>query len=147
MEDILLRDRVEIERRRDEARHLDRVNAIERALAVLQTVFDAHREHAITSQDLSKLQKEVEAEMNKQIGHICDHFDAQTKQQSTDILGKVEGMFNNYQTQNMQAQIEQSRALLQSNADTRKELLRYGIGFALTIISGLVLFYLTYRPH
>lgn len=143
MEETLLRDRVEIERRRDEARHLDRVNAIERALAVLQTVFDAHREHAITAQDLSKLQKEVEAEMNKQIGHICDHFDSQTKQQSSDILGKVEGMFNTYQTQNMQSQIAQRDALLQSNADTRKELLRYGIGFALTVVSGMVLFWLT----
>lgn len=143
MEETLLRDRVEIERRRDEAKQLDRINAIERALAVLQTVFDAHREHAITHQDLSKLQKEVEAEMNKQIGHICDHFDSQTKQQSTDILAKVEGMFNSYQTQNMSAQIEQSRALLDAQQRTRSEIIRYGVGFALTVLSALVIFYLT----
>lgn len=93
MEDILLRDRVEIERRRDEERKLDRINAIERAMAVLQTVFDAHREHAITVGDLEKLKKEVETEMQKTIGHVCDHFDSRTDQQSKDILSEVRGMF------------------------------------------------------
>ena len=136
MEETLLRDRVEIERRRDEARHLDRVNAIERALAVLQTVFDAHREHAITAQDLSKLQREVEAEMNKQIGHICDHFDSQTKQQSTEILAKVDGMFSSYQTQAMATQLEAMRR-------TRSELIRYGMGFAVTVLSGLAIIWFT----
>ena len=72
-----------------------------------------------------------------------DHFDSQTKQQSTDILNKVEGMFNAYQTQNMQAQITQNETLLKATTDTRKELLRYGVTFALTVLSGMVLFYLT----
>ena len=143
MEDTLLRDRVEIERRRDEAKQLDRINAIERALAVLQTVFDAHREHTITHQDLNKHQKDVEAEMKQQIARICDHFDAQTKQQSTDILGKVESMFSAYQAQSMQAQIEQGRALLEAQQRTRSEIIRYGVGFALTVLSALVIFYLT----
>lgn len=143
MEETLLRDRVEIERRRDEAKQLDRINAIERALAVLQTVFDAHREHAITHQDLSKLQKEVETEMNKQIGHICDHFDSQLRQQSTELAGTFQGMLNTHQTQAMQTQLAQNDALLKANADTRKELLRYGITFALTVLSGMVLFWLT----
>lgn len=143
MEEVLLRDRIEIERRRDEERKLDRINAIERALAVLQTVFDAHREHAITSQDLTKLQRDVEAEMNKQIGHICDHFDSQIKQQSTDLIGRVESMFSASQAQNLAAQIEQSNALLKANADTRKEIIRYGVGFALTVLSALAIFWLT----
>jgi hypothetical protein len=143
VDETLLRDRVEIERRRDEARHLDRVNAIERALAVLQTVFDAHREHAITANDLSRLQREVEAEMNKQISHICDHFDNQTKQQSADILSRVELMFGAYQTQNATAQLEQSRALLDAQQRTRAEIIRYGVGFALTVLSGLTLIWLT----
>jgi len=136
VEETLLRDRVEIERRRDEARHLDRVNAIERALAVLQTVFDAHREHAITAQDLSKLQREVEAEMNKQIGHICDHFDSQTKQQSTEILAKVDGMFSSYQTQAMATQLEAMRRI-------RSKLIHYGMGFAVTVLSGLAIIWFT----
>lgn len=136
MEETLLRDRVEIERRRDEAKHLDRVNAIERALAVLQTVFDAHREHAITSRDLTKLQKDVESEMNKQIGHICDHFDAQTKQQSTEILAKVDGMFSSYQTSAMNAQLDAIRR-------TRGELIRYGMGFAVTVLGGLTIIWLS----
>ena len=143
MEETLLRDRVEIERRRDEAKQLDRINAIERALAVLQTVFDAHREHAITLADLEKLQTEVEAEMEKQIGHICDHFDAQTKQQSTDILSRVEGMFNAYQTQTAKSQIEHSRALLEAQTRTRAEIIRYGVGFALTVLSALTVIWLT----
>lgn len=143
MEETLLRDRVEIERRRDEARQLDRINAIERSLAVLQTVFDAHREHAITAQDLEKLQKEVEDEMQKTISNVCDHFDTQTEQQSKDILAKVGDMFTNYQTQNMTAQLAQSKALLDAQARTRSELLRYGIGFALTVLSGLTLIWLT----
>ena len=136
MEETLLRDRVEIERRRDEAKQLDRINAIERALAVLQTVFDAHREHAITHQDLNKLQKDAEAEMIKQINHICEHFDTKTEQQSKDLLSKVDGMFSSYQTQAMTAQLEAMRR-------TRGELIRYGMGFAVTVLSGLAIIWFT----
>ena len=143
MEETLLRDRVEIERRRDEARQLDRINAIERALAVLQTVFDAHREHAITAQDLEKLQKEVEAEMQKTIGHVCDHFDSRTDQQSKDLLSKVEGMFMAQQVRIAESQTAQHAAIREDQRRMRQQIFLMVMGSGLSVIGALVVFALT----
>lgn len=145
MTEVLIREQIEIERKRDERASLETISGIKTALAVLQTKFEAALERAVQGDDLKELKREMEAEMNKQIGHICEHFDNQTAQQSKDILGRVEGMFNAYQSQTTNAQLEQSRALLEAQANTRKEILRYGIGFALTVLSALVIIWLTGR--
>lgn len=147
MTEVLIREQIEIERKRDERASLETISGIKTALAVLQTKFEAALERAVQGDDLKELKREMEAEMNKQIGHICEHFDNQTAQQSKDILGRVESMFSNYQAQTTNAQLEQSRALLEAQANTRKEILRYGIGFALTVLSALVIIWLTGRSN
>jgi hypothetical protein len=147
MTETLLRDRVELEKQRDAEARLNRTAATEMAIAVLRTRFDAfmdeYRDRAVSDEDLKALKRELEAEMTKQLGHICDHLDAQNAAQSKDIVNRVEGMFSEYQSRNMKAQIEQSQALLKANDDTRKEILRYGVTFALTVLSALVIFWLT----
>lgn len=145
MTETLIREHIEIERKRDERSSLETISAIKTALAILQTKFEGALERAVQGNDLKELKREMEAEMNKQIGHICQHFDNQTAQQSKDILGRVEGMFNAYQAQTTNAQLEHSQALLKAQSDTRKEILRYGIGFALTVLSALVIIWLTGR--
>ena len=142
-DELLIRERVEIERRRDDVRRLDRVHAVEKGLDVLRARIDGWLERAVSGDDLKELKREMEAEMNKQISHICEHFDSQTKQQSADILNRVEGMFDKYHSESTTTQLEQSRALLSANADTRREIIRYGIGFALTVLSALTVFYFT----
>jgi flagellar motility protein MotE (MotC chaperone) len=149
MSEIILRDQFELEKQRDAEARLNRQAAVEQAVAVLRTRFDTfmeeYRDRAVSDEDLKALKRELEAEMTKQIGHICDHLDTQNAAQSKDILNRVEGMFASYQAESMKAQIAQGQELLRANADTRKELLRYGIGFALTVLSGMVLFWLTTR--
>jgi hypothetical protein len=125
MTEILLRDRLELEKQRDKLAEVNRIASIESAVAVIRTIIDAHlktyAETGISAEDLKALKQEMEAELNQQMREIVGEFKS--------ILTAE--------------QLAQSNALLKANAETRKEILRYGIGFALTIISALVIFYLT----
>lgn len=139
MNDTLFRETVEIERQRDAFTRLDRINGVEKDFAVLKTLFDAAIKSilekladAVSDDDLKQLKREMEAEVNKQIGHVCDHFDSKTEQQSKDILVRVEGMF--------QAQHAQ---IAEANRRTRLEIIRYGVGFAMTVLSALTVIWLT----
>ena len=151
MTEQLIRDRVELEKRRDKIAEINRVAAIESAVAVLRTILDAHLkdygDNAIAEEDLKALHRELEAEMSKQITHICDHFDSKTAAQSKDLLNEVRGMFKDQQALFANEQIAQQAAQLKAIESTRKEILRYGIGFALTVLSALVIFWLTTRGH
>lgn len=142
-EGILLRDHVEIEKRRDEFARLDRINGVEKALAVLQTRFEAALERAVSGDDLKDLKREVDDHMKQTTDNIRAYFDTQTDQQSKAILSEVRGMFQQQQMQMSQDQIAQRDALLHANKTTRNELLRYGVGFALSVLGALVVFWLT----
>ena len=153
-DETLLRDRVEIERQRDAFSRLDRINGVEKDVAVLRTLFDATIKSileklagAVSDDDLTTLKREMEAEMNKQITHICDHMDAKNEQQSERIVSRVETMLNNYQNRTTEERLAQSNSLLQANENTKKEIIRYGIGFALTVLSGLVMIWMTAKPN
>ena len=136
MSEALLRDQVELKRQQGREQDINRFGAIEKELAILQTKFAAWLDRAVADEDLKDLKREMEAELNKQIRHICEHFDSQITQQSRDLL-------NEFKTILTHEQLAQSKALLSANADTRREIIRYGIGFALTIVSALVIFWLT----
>lgn len=136
MTEALLRDSIEIKRQQARESDVNRFGAMETAIAVLKTRFEAAVERAVQGEDLKELKRELEAEMNKQIGHICDHFDTQMKQQSRDLLNEFKAVLTT-------EQLAQSKALLAATADTRRELIRYVIGFALTVLSALVIFWLT----
>ncbi len=144
MTDQIIRESLaEKERLRDRVFDADRFGRIETAIAVLQTKFESMLERAVSGDDLKSLKREMEDEVNKQITHICDHLDAKNEQQSEKILSRVESMLTSYQARTTEDRLAQSQALLQANDDTRKEIIRYGIGFALTVLSALVIFWLT----
>ena len=151
MSELILRDQFELEKQRDAEAKLNRTAAVETAIAVLRTRFDAfmddYRDHAVSDEDLKALRRELEAEMNKQITHICDHLDAKNEQQSERIVSRVETMLNNYQNRTTEERLAQSNSLLQANENTKKEIIRYGIGFALTVLSGLVMIWMTAKPN
>lgn len=141
MTETLLRDRVELEKQRDAEAKLNRIHSTEKNIAVLQTLFDATikrledaLERAVSGEDIKELKREMEEDVNKQIVHVCEHFDTKTAQQSKDILHEVRMMLS---TQQAMVSEEQKR--------TRQEIIRYGVGFALTILAALVIFWLTGR--
>jgi hypothetical protein len=130
--EVILREQIELERKRDDHARLDRINGVERELAVLKTRFEAALERAISGDDLKDLKREVDDHMKQTIVNIRDYFDGKTDQQSKDILGQVQLML-----------AHQQQAVAEEQKRTRQEMVRYGIGFALTILSALVIFWLT----
>ncbi len=163
MTEVIQREIAEIERQRDAFARLDRIGNAERDIAVLRTRFEAafdtflkELERAVSAEDLKQLKREWETALRDAISGVSDlvksandqqsrEMTAQAAQDKRDILNRVEAMFSSFQTQNMQAQIEQSRELLASQARTRSEIIRYGVGFALTVLSALLIFYFTER--
>jgi hypothetical protein len=105
-EALLIRDRNEIERRRDEEARLNRIASIERSVDVLKTILDGALRNIVSDEDLKELKREVELEMNKQITHICEHFDDKNTQQSTEIIGHVKNLL---QTQSLETSAEARR--------------------------------------
>jgi hypothetical protein len=137
-EQIIREAIAEKERQKDRVDDANRFGRIESVVAVLQTRFEEWVKRAVQGDDLKELRREMEEEMGKQISHICDHFDTKIGQQSKELL-------NEFRTIMTTEQLAQSQALLQANADNKKEIIRYGIGFALSVIAALVIFWLTGR--
>lgn len=135
MSEQILRDNLaEKERLRDRVEDANRFGRGESALAVLRTQFEAALVHlremmerSVSGADLKQLKREVEEDVNKQLVTVTD-------QQSKDILHEVRLMLA---TQQMAVSEEQKR--------TRQEIIRYGVGFALTILAALTIFWLTGR--
>lgn len=132
--EVLIREQLEIERKRDSDARLDRINGVEKALAVLQTKFEAALERAVSGDDLKELKREVEDHMKQTTNNIRDYFDSKTDQQSKDIIAQVQLML-----------AHQQQTVSEEGKRTRQEVIRYGVGFALTVLSGMVLFWLTSR--
>ncbi len=132
MTEVLIREQIEIEKQRHAFGRLDRINGVEKALAVLQTRFEAALERAVSGDDLKDLKREVDDHMKQTVTNIREYFDGKTDQQSKDILGQVQLML-----------AQQQQAVTEENKRTRQEIIRYGVGFALTILSALVVFWLT----
>lgn len=92
MTEIILREQIAIETKRDEFARLDRINGVEKALAVLQTRFEAALERAVSGDDLKELKREVEDQMKQTFNSITDSIKTANDQQARDILGQVELM-------------------------------------------------------
>lgn len=134
MTEVLIREQIELERKRDDHARLDRINGVERELAVLKTRFEAALERAVSGDDLKELKREVDDHMKQTTNNIRDYFDSKTDQQSKDIIAQVQLML-----------AHQQQTVSEEGKRTRQEVIRYGVGFALTVLSGMVLFWLTSR--
>lgn len=141
MTDTIHREIAEIERQRDAFSRLDRISAVERDLAVLRTRFEAafdtffkELERAVSGEDLKELKREWEMALRDAMNGVSELVKTANDQQSANIIGRVELMLAH----------QQERAA-EENKRTRQEIIRYGVGFALTILSALLIFWFTER--
>lgn len=90
---------VEIERQRDAFKSLDRINTVERDVAVLRTRFEAafetflkELERSVSAEDIKELKREWETALREALNSVRDHFTSANEQQSNAILAQVELM-------------------------------------------------------
>lgn len=139
MNEILLRDRVELERQRDAEAKLNRIALVEQIVAVLKARFEDAMGRAVDSDDLKELKREVEADMNK----ICDHFDNQTARQSKDLLAQVDSMFQQQRLSNAEALNHQRAAIADDQKNLRRQIFFAVFTSGLGVVAALIVFRLT----
>lgn len=134
MTEILIREQIELERRRDRENRIDRINSVEKALAVLQTRFEAALERAVSGDDLKELKREVEDQMKTTFNSITDSIKTANDQQARDILGQVELM-------NARAHETASR----ESQNLRRQIFLMMLGTAFSVIGSIAFLILTGR--
>lgn len=134
MTEILLSERIALERQRDSDARLDRINSVEKAIAVLNVRFDAALERAVHGEDLSNLKREMEAHVKEAIAQVCEHLSRENTRQSGDILARVETMLASVATQAKDEQLAQKEALLRAISERRSHWMWWVLG----IVGGLV---------
>ena len=132
MTEILIREQIELERRRDRENRIDRINGVEKALAVLQTRFEAALERAVSGDDLKELKREVEDQMKTTFNSITDSIKSANDQQARDILGQVELM-------NARAHEMSSR----ESQNLRRQIFLMMLGTAFSVIGSIAFLVLT----
>jgi len=132
--EILIREQIELERRRDRENRIDRINGVEKALAVLQTRFEAALERAVSGDDLKELKREVEDQMKTTFNSITDSIKSANDQQARDILGQVELM-------NARAHETASR----ESQNLRRQIFLMMLGTAFSVIGSIAFLVLTGR--
>jgi len=97
--EALLRDQVELKRQSTREQDINRFGAIEKEVAVLGVHFKALTERfeealerAVSGEDLKELKREWETALRETNSNIREYFTSANEQQSTNILGQVQGM-------------------------------------------------------
>jgi hypothetical protein len=140
------RDITEIERQRDAFARLDRISAVERHLAVLETRFDAafegllkDMERAVSNEDLKQLKRELEdqvkatiASVRTEIAAVRTDIDRSNEQWAERILGGAKALNAESQIQRMEEQKMLGRQIFFTV-----------FGSALSIVAALVVFWMT----
>jgi hypothetical protein len=141
MTEVYHREIAEIERQRDAFARLDRIGNAERDLAVLRTRFEAafdtflkELERSVSGEDLKELKREWEMALRDAMNGVSDLVKTANDQQSAAIIARVEMML-----------LHQHERAAEESKRTRQEFIRYVVGFALTILSALLIFWITER--
>jgi len=141
MTEVFHREIAEIERQRDAFARLDRIGNAERDLAVLRTRFEAafdtflkELERSVSGEDLKELKREWEMALRDAMNGVSDLVKTANDQQSAAIISRVEMML-----------LHQHERAAEESKRTRQEFIRYVVGFALTILSALLIFWITER--
>ncbi len=141
MTEIIQREIAEIERQRDAFARLDRIGNAERDLAVLRTRFEAafdtflkELERSVSGEDLKELKREWEMALRDAMNGVSDLVKTANDAQSAAIISRVEMML-----------LHQHERAAEEAKRTRQEFIRYVVGFALTILSALLIFWITER--
>ncbi len=134
-DEILFRDRVEIERRRDEERKLDRINAIEKAHAILQTLFDAAlRRLGCTEEEIKRLGPQWAKELSEAMATVDSSMKSANDQQSKDLLGEMRSMITAMREAAKDEQIENNAALLAAIRERRSRWVWWALGIVGSLI-------------
>jgi len=99
MTELLLREGIEIERQRDAFKSIDRINTVERDVAVLRTRFEdafdrffKELERSVSPEDLKQLRREWEAALRDAMSGVPELVKTANDHQSTSILGQMQAM-------------------------------------------------------
>jgi len=141
MSELLIREQIELDRRRDRERRIEKIASVEQALAVLQTRFDAafanffkELERSVSAEDLKELKREVEDNMKYTFNSITDSIKQANDQQARDILGQVELM---------QARAHESAS--RESHNLRRQIFLMMLGTAFSVIGSIAFLVLTGR--
>lgn len=129
MTETLLRDQVELKRQQSRETDLNRFGGIEKEIAVLRTIVDAHlkayAESGISDEDIKELRRELEAK-------VIDTVKTANEQQSRVILGEVRSLLDSQRN----AQAEDQKQL-------RRQVALMVLGSAFSLLGALIFFWMT----
>lgn len=138
-DETLLRDRVEIERQRDAFSRLDRINGVEKDVAIIKTLFDATIKSileklagAVSDDDLIALKREVEAEMEKAILGVRQEIEKSNEAWAEKILV-------GQRTLNAEAQVQRN----EEQKHFGRQIAVTVFAAALSVIGALFVFWMT----
>lgn len=141
MTEALLRDQVELKRQSTREQDINRFGAIEKEVAVLGVHFKALTERfeealerAVSGEDLKELKREWETALRETNSNIREYFTSANEQQSTNILGQVQGML----ASDRQAAAEDQKNL-------RRQIFFALFTWGLGILGALFVFWMTTR--
>jgi len=141
MSEALLRDQVELKRQQSREADLNRFGSIEKEVAVIGVHFKALTERfeealerAVSGEDLKELKREWETALRETNHNIREYFNSANEQQSTNILGQVQGMLA---TDRLAASEDQK--------NLRRQIFFALFTWGLGIIGALFVFWLTTR--
>ena len=141
MTEALLRDQVELKRQSTREQDINRFGAIEKEVAVLGVHFKALTERfeealerAVSGEDLKELKREWETALRETNSNIREYFTSANEQQSTNILGQVQGML----ATDRQAAAEDQKNL-------RRQIFFALFTWGLGILGALFVFWMTTR--
>lgn len=113
MTEVLIRKQIEIERKRDDDARLDRINGVEKVVAVLQTVVDAQfkaiwkaLDQSVSDENLKALVREQEEKLKESLGELRGYVNSANDRQEENIIGKVHGLL---MTQKLELANEQKK--------------------------------------
>lgn len=157
MSEILLKEQIELDRKRDDFARLDRINGVERDHAVLRTRFDLALkwfeealDRAVSGDDLKELKREMEDQLKLTTGAIYEHFKTANDQQAQGILGQVKDMFGTYRDEQKTEQLHATNALLKAITERRSKAIWWVLGIigsiVISVASTLIVVAILGRP-
>lgn len=146
MSEILLREHIEIERQRDAFKANDRINEVERDVAVLQARLETAVDtlfkelgRSVSSEDLKEVRREMEVKIKEATGGLREYILAANDQQASNILHKVENIMGSMSASAQQAADDNRKERERDNRQLRNQFILMMAGTAASII-GTILF-------
>ena len=145
MSELLLRESIEIERQLDAFKNNDRINTVERDVAVLRARLEAsvdtlfkELERSVSGEDLKEVRREMEAKIKEATGGLREYILAANDQQASNILHKVETIMGGISSASSQQADENRKERERDNRQLRNQFILMMAGTAASIIGTLL---------